>query len=524
MVQLMLKKNIITSLILLPCFIANGQLLKPDFAPRDLYTNLMQNPVLQVEHGGEQFAWHAAFNADLFVKAYMIWEDTAWLNWGIQYYEFVRSRMHAGPDGYIGLIGPSYRGNELWNNEEISDALIANLMLEFSELIMKDAALTKIYGKKAREYIAFCKKHMLEKWDKRKLWRETGEFGDYIFGCEFVKPNDLSRWIIDEKNQDHPWMSQQYNMANCLGITNLRMYRITGEKHYRDKAEKLFFRMKSNFQFFDNHYVWNYWSPFYEKDIFFDSNRCIHWVGVHPYRPGYQSIEVAQIAEAYHTGVVFDSSDIQRIINTNLDVMWNKSMEHPEFIMSTGRQPDTLDKNHENAVAGRGALWSSLSDFSQTILDLHRREYEKREAPGSIGDKIQQAYFDSIIIKRVPDFKRKYSEGRPIIVKNAPLGNSPDLNYAGVIPYVFKRGQKVYVVVKSTASGDLTIDLFSRDGKTKIKTIHEGPITGDSDGIKGFFMMKWDGVDPDKKITFKGDYIIRWTLNGKYRDYAIEIY
>jgi len=36
-------------------------------------------------------------------------------------------------------------------------------------------------------------------------------------------------------------------------------------------------------------------------------------------------------------------------------------------------------------------------------------------------------------------------------------------------------------------------------------------------------MIKWDGRDPEKKMTFKGDYLVRWTLNGKYRDYAIQI-
>jgi len=39
----------------------------------------------------------------------------------------------------------------------------------------------------------------------------------------------------------------------------------------------------------------------------------------------------------------------------------------------------------------------------------------------------------------------------------------------------------------------------------------------------GFLMRKWDGTDPDKKDTYKGDYLMRWTLNGKYRDYAIKI-
>jgi hypothetical protein len=505
------------------CSNTNAQSSKNVVTPKALYDTIMLNPVLHQNFGGEEFAWHAANYGDLFVKGYLVWKDTAWLNWGIRYYDFIRSHMQTCPDGYIGLIGPTFRQNGLWNNEEISDALMANLMLEFSELVLNDPNLERIYSKKANEYVAFCKKHMLEKWDKRGLWREIGGYGDYIFGNYFVKPNDLSKWIMDDKIQISARLSLQYNMGNCLGITNLRMYRLTGGKMYRDKAEKLFFRMKSNFQFFNDHYVWNYWSPFYENDILFDSNRCRLWVNVHPYRPGYQAMEVGQIAEAYHTGIVFDSTDIQRIINTNLEVMWNKSMEHPEFIISNGNRPDTSDRNEENAVAGRGLLWSSLSDFSQTILDLEARENLLGLASTDIRDKIQQAYFDSVVIKRPPGFKRKYASGRPVIVKDVPLGNSPDLNYTGVIPYIIKRGRNSFIVAKSPVSGNLVIDLYSRDGKTKIKTLNKGSIKGDGDGLRGFRMIKWDGIDPEGKITFKGDYLLRWTLNGKYSERVIKI-
>ena len=136
----------------------SGQVLKSDLKPVDLYNSITQDPEVKENSGGESFAWHATFGGDLFVKAYLVWKDTAWLNWGVQYYEFLRTHMHAGPDGYIGLIGPHFYGNGLWNNEVISDALVANLILEFCELVLSDPALKKIYGKKAGEYVTFCKK------------------------------------------------------------------------------------------------------------------------------------------------------------------------------------------------------------------------------------------------------------------------------------------------------------------------------------------------------------------------------
>src|ERR1700733_12951749 len=88
--------------------------------------------------------------------------------------------------------------------------------------------------------------------------------------------------------------------------------------------------------------------------------------------------------------------------------------------------------------------------------------------------------------------------------------------YTGVIPHVIKHGKNSFIVAKSPVSGTLFTDLYSRDGKNKLKTLSEGPIKGDGDGMKGFKMIKWNGIDPDRKITFKGDYLVRWTLNGNY--------
>jgi hypothetical protein len=45
--------------------------------------------------------------------------------------------------------------------------------------------------------------------------------------------------------------------------------------------------------------------------------------------------------------------------------------------------------------------------------------------------------------------------------------------------------------------------------------------SGDADGLRGFCMIKWNGTDSNKKMIFRGDYLVRWTLNGKYRDCAI---
>ena len=92
-------------------------------------------------------------------------------------------------------------------------------MLEFSELVLNDPKLSEIYGEQAEQYVAFARKHGVEKWDSRGLWHEEGAYGDYIFGSDFIDPDNPAEWIHDD-TWGNPGMSQKFNIANKLGITN----------------------------------------------------------------------------------------------------------------------------------------------------------------------------------------------------------------------------------------------------------------------------------------------------------------
>lgn len=491
----------------------------------DLFFAITTNPALRENNNGEAFAWNACNGADLFIKGYKAWYDTSWLNNAVKYYRFLLDNMKAAPDGYKGLIGRNFR-SKLWSNEQVSDALAINPMLEFSELVLGDPELSAIYGNQAKEYVAFAKKHVIEKWDERGLWHEEGAYGDYIFGNDFIDPDKPTQWVIDTTGI-HSGMSQKFNIANKLGVTSLRLYRITGDEFYRDKAEKLFHRMKSNFQYFDDHYVWHYWIPFYEGDILFEKNDLIHWTAVHPFRAGYQASEVKQIVEAYHTGLVFSETDIQRIINTNLEVMWNQDTVHPVFINSNGAMPDTTGmadflKGHKtgNKLRNMGTLWTALVDFDARARQLYEKQIEN---PDDNKAKIRRAYYYNVIRREEPDFKRKYARDLEVKVKDVPFGNSSEITVATVIPYIINEGEDSYIVTKSNTTGPLDIALYTADGKERIKTLYAGDIIGGTDGHEGFRMIKWDGTDPDHTEKYRGEYLIRWKLGDGYRDYAIEI-
>ena len=167
-----------------------------------------------------------------------------------------------------------------------------------------------------------------------------------------------------------------FALTDCAQVF-IRLYQITGEEKYRKRAEKIFLFMKSRFQYFDNHYVWNYWEPFGPWDIDWKNKDTRHWVGVHPYR-NYQAGEVNQIVDAYHHGIVFDEVDIQRIINTNLKVMWNGDRENPKFANSNvthvpSKKKPTGDSRWKGLA---GILWSGLIDFDPTIRELYELKFK----------------------------------------------------------------------------------------------------------------------------------------------------
>jgi hypothetical protein len=319
-------------------------------------------------------------------------------------------------------------------------------------------------------------------------------------------------------------MSNPFNKLFDAALVCLRLYRLTGDRLYWDKAEKIFFTAKSHFQYYDNHYHWNYYEPLAPGDIDLEKKTTRHWVGVHPWRTTYQASEVDKIVEAYHYGMVFDSTDIKRIINTNLKVMWNGDKVNPVFINSNGlgTEKDTTGKasfqrvnGHSNKYLNEGQLWTGLLDFDQTIRDLYELRFKDGKDPEG------KLLYEKTILVNPPGFKRKYVKAEV----NVPVVNfteSKDLYCAVAIPHRIRKGEQTILACKSMISGELLIDLVSTSGE-KIRNLYKGNIEGTKNiGWKGV-IITWDGRNKDTKKMYKGDFRIRWTLGDGYREFPLII-
>jgi hypothetical protein len=482
--------------------------------PQETADQAINNPILK-KLDGENFCWNAAVNLHSFVSNYELTQNPEWLDAGVRYYDFLISKLEKDPDGYLGWVGEYGYDSKYDQDALVGDAILWDGMLDFSVLVLENKDLKKKYGAKANEIVKLASHDFIEKNDKRGCWIEDGPYGNYVGFNKYLKKGDRSAWIYGPK-VDRSGLSHPFNKQMDVGSVCLKLWRITGNKFYHDRAERIFYTAKSHFQYFNNHYCWNYFDPLYPRDVNVKRNTTLHFVDVHPWRSGYQAGEVEKIAEAYHYGVVFDEQDIKRILNTNLKVMWNGDKYNPQWISSNGKKGDTLGLaafkrayGHSNAVKYGGELWTGLLDFDQTIRDLYELRFK--------GDKSSEAYirYKNTVLANPPSFKRKYAKGN-VKVPAVNFTECSDISMAAVLPHRVIKDSTSVIICQLREAGNLQVDLYSAKNE-KLLSLYNGQ------NRQGFSTIVWNGKDPEGKKTFKGDYKIRWTTAGGYREFPVVV-
>jgi hypothetical protein len=414
-------------------------------SPQALYQKVIGNPNLKKFPKGENFCWNAAYDLGRFVAGYRAFGDTAWLDAGLRYYDFLTANLDTGPDGYLGWIGPYEYDESVWCDVHVGDAILFDGLLGFSEVVLADPKLQSRYGELARKYVALARRNLFEKWDARGTWITDGPYGAYRSWNRYGAPGNLKEWSVrdDVRNSN---LALPFNKQDDIAAAALKLYRITGEPQFRDRAFRIFAFQKSRLNLVDDRYTWNYWEPAGAADI--DAGKTRHWVNVHPDRP-YQAGEVAHIVDAYHTGIVFDQQDIRRILNTNLKVMWNGSFDAPAWRNSNG-----------NATQTAGTLWAALAGFDETVRKLHAAAIAKQRG---VEGQIARAALEK---EPPPSWERRHGKGR-VATFEFPFSPCADFVMAAAME---KSSLLACMAVKP---GTIEISQYSMDGARKIAVLKE---------------------------------------------------
>ena len=228
--------------------------------------------------------------------------------------------------------------------------------------ILKNPALNEKYGSEAKRYLQLAGQ-IFKKWDARDCWREAKDGGVWIVPAFGVDKN-TGQWSSGYADRKTTGFTNPDNKQNHIARWLVAMHDATKRPVYRERAEKWFRVMKSRLKTRDGgkSYVWNYWEPAGPWD-YKPNGTPKHWVGVHP-NGGYYSIDVEAIVCAYEHGLVFTQAEVNRLIATNRDFMWNQSVAGARFQRIDGGSPDPRWQNSP------GLLWVALVPYDETLRKI----------------------------------------------------------------------------------------------------------------------------------------------------------
>jgi hypothetical protein len=311
---------------------------------------------------GEELGWMVSPFLNGFYYGFTATRDSKWLEHLVDWTDSCLKRAIKEPDGFYGWPKGDGGGGE--STEFEADSLLGEAMLLrpvvlAAHEIQKDPGLKTRWRGKTKSYVEFAE-HIFEKWDSRDCWRQANGGGLWVVPA-FGIDRHTGKWSAGYDSRKSSGFSNPDNKENHIARWLLAMWDATGKEIYRDRGSQWFALMKSRMKLCrnDTGYVWDYWDPAGPWDYKPDGSPK-HWVGVHP-NGGYYGIDVEAIVSAFEHKIVFNRADIDRLIATNRDFMWNQKVSGAQFQRIDGGQPDPRWKDSP------GVLWTSLIPYDTTL-------------------------------------------------------------------------------------------------------------------------------------------------------------
>jgi len=276
----------------------------------------------------EGYTWKILPRVEMALTAYELTGDDKYLDVFVATFANLRTAMTEGLDGYLGwYLGWYGKALRLFRDpadpDKKVDVIISSfratgMLARFLELVAQGEELKAKFAGTRAEYLDLIANHLVKKWDARGCFVDLGKTGAIYRthpGLKDVKGN----------------LTQPHNKHSIILQALLNLYRVTGNDEYMEKAVRLGTRFKNCLTLKNGHYEWNYWDPAGSWDIDpNDPNRWKHWIGPE-HRSGYYSHSLTQAVVLYHHGLVFDQTDLERFLKTQLEMTWNGDLDNPQW-------------------------------------------------------------------------------------------------------------------------------------------------------------------------------------------------
>ena len=326
---------------------------------------------------GEEIGWLVSPFLNGFCHGYMATHDTKWIDLEADWADSVVKRAVKEPDGYLGwpkAAGASTGSvDDFYTDNELGDAMFCRPLVLLAGEINKTPALKARYGAKAYEWLKLSAQ-MFEKWNARGAWREAPDVpgGGLWVVPEFGIDQKSGNFTAGYAKKGVEGFSLPDNKQNIIAMWLVTMGDVMKKPVYTERAEKWWRVMKSRMKMravgTAKYFVWNYWDqggPWDKKP----NGDLKHWVGVHP-NGGYYGVDLEGIVTAYEHGLVFTREDIDRLIATNRDFMWNQQIKGAKFQRIDGGAPDARWKGSP------GVLWEALTPYDETLRKVFEANHD----------------------------------------------------------------------------------------------------------------------------------------------------
>ena len=317
---------------------------------------------------GEKLGWLVSPFLNGFYYGYLATRDPKWVEMLIDWMDSCVRRGIEEPDGFVGWPKSGMDATEsFYTDSLLGEAMALRPVVLAADEILKTPALKSKFDSQAQAYLRLAER-VFEKWDSRGCWREIANGGLWVVPLFGIDPK-TGQWTEGYCRRNTDGFSNPDNKENHIARWLIAMYDVTRKPVYRERAEKWFRLMKSRMKTRQDgtYFVWNYWDPAGPWDYKADGSPK-HWVGVHP-NGGYYGIDVEAIVTAFEHGLVFTKEDIQRLIATNRDFMWNQQVTGAKFQRIDGGQPDPRWRNSP------GVLWTALVPYDETLRRVFLRNH-----------------------------------------------------------------------------------------------------------------------------------------------------